>query len=151
MSIIYFADLAKSRIFFYFGKKTFSESEKHLQWICWYRKGGEYVVPTPGLRIKNLREKKDWSQLELSKRIGINNSVLSRIEADKRPIEAELLAKFSEVFGVSADYILGMQPKTFNQKQMLSPEDQKIVDKFMKLSDRDKEILLGLMDRMNKN
>lgn len=108
-------------------------------------------MPTPGLRIKNLREKKDWSQLELSKRIGINNSVLSRIEADKRPIEAELLAKFSEVFGVSADYILGMQPKTFNQKQMLSPEDQKIVDKFMKLSDKDKEILLGLMDRMNKN
>lgn len=118
--------------------------------VLTYEKGVRSVVPTPGLRIKKLREKKDWSQLELSKRIGINNSVLSRIEADKRPIEAELLAKFSEVFGVSADYILGMQSVNVDNKLRISPEDKKILEKFLKLTDKDKKFLVEMMDRMNK-
>lgn len=60
---------------------------------------------TTGERIKKLRERRDWSQLELAKRVGINNSVLSRIEADKRPVETELLKKFAEIFNVSTDYL----------------------------------------------
>lgn len=63
---------------------------------------------TTGERIKKLRERRDWSQLELAKRVGINNSVLSRIEAGKRPVETELLKKFSEIFDVTTDYLSGL-------------------------------------------
>jgi transcriptional regulator with XRE-family HTH domain len=60
-----------------------------------------------GDRIRGMREKKQWSQLLLSEKLGIHNSVLSRIEAGKRPVEDELLAKISDVFDVSVDYLLG--------------------------------------------
>jgi transcriptional regulator with XRE-family HTH domain len=60
-----------------------------------------------GVRIKNLREQKNWSQLTLSKKVGINNTVLSRIEAGKRKVEDELITKFAEVLDVTSDYLLG--------------------------------------------
>lgn len=54
-----------------------------------------------------MREKKDWSQVELARRVGMNNSVLSRIEANKRPVETEELKKFAEVFNVTTDFLSG--------------------------------------------
>lgn len=60
-----------------------------------------------GARIQRLRERRDWSQLDLAEKVGINNSVLSRIESGKRSVRVEELNKFAEVFGVKPDYILG--------------------------------------------
>lgn len=57
--------------------------------------------------IKKLREKRDWSQLFLAKKIGINNSVLSRIESGKRDVEDYLLSRFADTFDVTTDYLLG--------------------------------------------
>ncbi len=65
-------------------------------------------MKTAGERIKNLREHSCWSQIELSQKAGINNSVLSRIEAGKRPVEDDLLIKFANIFNVTTDYILGL-------------------------------------------
>ena len=61
-----------------------------------------------GQRVRMLREDRDWSQIELAKKIAINNSVLSRIESGKRDIEDDLLIKFANVFNVSTDYLLGL-------------------------------------------
>lgn len=60
-----------------------------------------------GDRIKRLREERGLSQLELAERVGINNSVLSRIESGKRPIEDKELNLFADFFEVSGDYLLG--------------------------------------------
>ncbi|AYB38567.1 helix-turn-helix domain-containing protein [Brevibacillus laterosporus] len=57
--------------------------------------------------IKMLREKRDWSQIYLAERLGINNSVLSRIEAGKRDVEDYLLNKAADIFDVTSDYLLG--------------------------------------------
>ncbi|AUM67396.1 XRE family transcriptional regulator [Brevibacillus laterosporus] len=60
-----------------------------------------------GQRIKLLRETRKWSQLLLSEKLGINNSVLSRIEAGKRDVEDYLLNKAADIFDVTSDYLLG--------------------------------------------
>jgi transcriptional regulator with XRE-family HTH domain len=60
-----------------------------------------------GSRIKQLRERKGWTQLDLALKVGINNSVLSRIESNKRPVESQELKKIAEVFEVTTDYLLG--------------------------------------------
>ncbi|OMF38814.1 hypothetical protein BK133_01010 [Paenibacillus sp. FSL H8-0548] len=60
-----------------------------------------------GDRIKRLREKRDWSQLELAERVGINNSVLSRIEAGKRKARADELDKIASTLNVTSEYLLG--------------------------------------------
>ncbi|WP_433943409.1 helix-turn-helix domain-containing protein [Paenibacillus sp. SN-8-1] len=60
-----------------------------------------------GNRIKELREKRKITQLELASRLGMNNSVLSRIEAGKRPVEDNELIKIADFFDVDTDFILG--------------------------------------------
>lgn len=60
-----------------------------------------------GTRIKSLRENRGWSQLSLAEKVKLNNSVVSRIESDKRPVEDHELALFADVFEVSTDYLLG--------------------------------------------
>lgn len=67
----------------------------------------EIGMKTAGERIRRLRDEKDWNQIELAKKAHINNSVMSRIEAGKRPIEDDLLVKFANIFGVTTDYLLG--------------------------------------------
>lgn len=89
---------------------------------------------TVGSRIKRERERHKLSQIDLSKKVGINNSVLSRIEADKRPVESDLLEKFAEIFDVSTDYLLG---KTNNP---IPYEKLRGIDLIFKNPDDDKNL-----------
>lgn len=61
----------------------------------------------PGAIIKKLREDNKLSQAELADNIGINNSVLSRIESGDRQLRDDELIKIADFFNVSADYLLG--------------------------------------------
>jgi transcriptional regulator with XRE-family HTH domain len=45
------------------------------------------MVKDIGNRIIHLRESKSWSQRELANRIGLNVSVMNRIELGERPIK----------------------------------------------------------------
>lgn len=64
-----------------------------------------------GDRIKAIREKRDWTQTLLAKKMGISKSVMSRIEAGTRPLEDSLLVKLVEILEVSSDYLLGVEAK----------------------------------------
>ena len=61
----------------------------------------------PGAIIKKLREDNKLSQSELADNIGINNSVLSRIESGDRQLRDDELIKIADFFNVSTDYLLG--------------------------------------------
>jgi transcriptional regulator with XRE-family HTH domain len=67
---------------------------------------------TFGKRLRQLRENKQLSQLDLSKLLNIANSTLSLYEADKRFPEPEILKRIADFFGVSIDYLLGHNPDT---------------------------------------
>lgn len=60
-----------------------------------------------GIRLKKLREEKGWSLRELENRSSINYSVISRIESGQRPLYGSEAVKFSDLFDVSTDYLLG--------------------------------------------
>ncbi|MNW37015.1 HTH-type transcriptional regulator ImmR [compost metagenome] len=70
-----------------------------------------------GDRIKKRRELMGLTQLELANKIDINNSVLSRIEAGKRPVEDNELIRFSDFFDVDSDYLLGRTDTPRSDKQ----------------------------------
>ena len=73
-----------------------------------------------GKRFQREREKLNMSQLELSKKVDINNSVLSRIEAGDRPARTDEILKIANALNVSADYLLGnSQSPTLTQKDEL--------------------------------
>lgn len=62
-----------------------------------------------GSRIIRLRERKNWNQRELAKRIGLNVSVMNRIESGDRPIKDHELSIIADVLETSADYLLGRE------------------------------------------
>jgi len=64
-------------------------------------------MKTTGQRIKRLRERKGWTQLELAAALNLNNSVLSRIESGQRPVDDELLVRIADLFGTTTDYLVG--------------------------------------------
>lgn len=59
-------------------------------------------------RIKEYRQKNEWSQEELAKRVGYSDkSMISRIENGKIDLSRSQIAKFAEVFGVSISDLIG--------------------------------------------
>lgn len=58
-------------------------------------------------RIIDLREKRDWTQSELGRKIGLEKSAMNKIENCTRKVSTEELQKLAEVFNVTTDYLLG--------------------------------------------
>lgn len=76
-------------------------------------------------RLIDLREASGLSQSEVARRIGIDNSSLSRIESGARKVSAEELAKFAGLFDVTTDYLLGNNntPKWATKQDVIDLKD----------------------------
>lgn len=57
-------------------------------------------------RIKELREEKRLTQIELSELIGVKRSTIGAYESGRIDPSSDKLVKLSEFFGVTADYLL---------------------------------------------
>ena len=62
-----------------------------------------------GERIRELRTEKGLSCVALGKAIGVNDSVIVRWENNKHDIKAEYLKKVAQYFGVTTDYLVGLE------------------------------------------
>ena len=60
-----------------------------------------------GSKLRNLREKAEKTQLELSKLLHVTKSTVSMYERNKRTPSPDVLKKYSQIFDVSVDYLLG--------------------------------------------
>lgn len=59
------------------------------------------------MRLKELRENKRLSQLQLAMELGLTQNSISRYETGAREADYETLIRFADYFGVSIDYLLG--------------------------------------------
>jgi Zn-dependent peptidase ImmA (M78 family)/DNA-binding XRE family transcriptional regulator len=69
-----------------------------------------------GRTISRLREQQGWSQRQLAKWVGLDQSALSRIEAGRRRLSAKELQSFADAFHVSADALLHALPGDPNEE-----------------------------------
>lgn len=60
-----------------------------------------------GKRIKQLREEKELSQLQLAKILNISNSTLSQYEAGNRVPSDDVKSKIAKIFDTTIDYLVG--------------------------------------------
>ena len=70
-------------------------------------------------RVRDLREKNNWSQTDLAEFSGVSPSNISRIESGKtETVNHEVLLALARVFAVSTDYLLGEtddpEPKNYD-------------------------------------
>ena len=73
-----------------------------------------YDVKKSGKRIKNLREKKGYTQESFAKEIGISHRTYSGIESGAHSTSIETLVEIAQVLETSLDYIiLGIENTRF--------------------------------------
>lgn len=106
-----------------------------------------------GERIRNTREDLDILQQELADAVGINVSVLSRIEKGTRAIRDDELAKIAKKLHVSSDYLLELSdtaqpPAAPSSTLSLAPQDKELLHKYHALTDEHKGLLNGQLDAM---
>lgn len=69
----------------------------------------EEKFKTPGQYIEKLLIERDWSQQFLSMLLGVSTTIVSRIIAGTRPIDAEMALHLGEVFGVEPELFMRLQ------------------------------------------
>lgn len=61
-----------------------------------------------GERLKELREERGWTQKQCAEQIGLNSVTYLHYEKAQREPPLQLLAVFAQLYGVSVDYLLGL-------------------------------------------
>lgn len=61
-----------------------------------------------GQRIGELRSAMNWTQVDLAKRLGVAKQTVSNWENENIQPSIEMLVRLSKLFGVTTDYLLGL-------------------------------------------
>ena len=89
-------------------------------------------------RIKELRLERGWLQADLGKKLNAGKNTISRYENGERGLDVETILKLCEVFGVTADYLLGRsEVESFD----LSLDEAELLRGYRALSDPGKEYM----------
>lgn len=77
--------------------------------------------------LLSLREKNGLTQNQLAQRLGIKNSTISKYEVSNTPPPALMVRKIAKEFGVSSDYLLGLEVSGNVSLHGLSSEQSEII------------------------
>ena len=93
-------------------KYTFTKTDKLLQKEIEFlsnliRKGRRRMKKiTLGSLIAEYRQKKNWNQTQLAKKLGISNQYINDIENDRRvPKKIQLISKIAKTLNINEDYL----------------------------------------------
>jgi transcriptional regulator with XRE-family HTH domain len=103
---------------------------------------------TIGQRIKNLRQKKNWTQKDLGEKVGINWTNITRYEKDKIKPSVKMLRKFADAFEVPVDKLVYDEEET---KPELFLQDKELLKQFIeveKMSEEDKTAIKRIIQGM---
>ncbi|MBR5124956.1 MAG: helix-turn-helix transcriptional regulator [Clostridia bacterium] len=64
-------------------------------------------------RIRKLRLERNWSQVDLAKRLNVTKQSVSNWENDNIQPSIEMLVKLAGEFSVSTDYLLGLEDRRY--------------------------------------
>lgn len=73
-----------------------------------------------GKKLKEIRENKKLSQLELSKKIDITQSSIARYELEQTEPKLSDIIKICTFFEITADYFIGLEDETGAKKQNIN-------------------------------
>lgn len=111
------------------------------------------ILEAIGLRMREIRQEKQWTQEQLGEKIGVSYSYIGRIERGQKNISLKTLEKVAQALGVSeADFF------TYSSKQEFKSEKMKeIHDITMELYKNDfqaiakvKPVVLELLKQIQK-
>ena len=86
--------------------------------------------------LKALRTARDWTQQDLAERLNTTRQSVARYESGDRNIEIPIILKLCEIFGCSADYLLGRSDLPDPQ---LTSDEADLVQRYRDLSAEGRE------------
>jgi transcriptional regulator with XRE-family HTH domain len=60
-----------------------------------------------GKRMRELRERRGWTQSYVAEKLGIKTNTLTNYELENRGLTEDRIVMVADLFGVSVDYLLG--------------------------------------------
>jgi transcriptional regulator with XRE-family HTH domain len=110
------------------------------------------VIPMPddklfGARLKEIRKRRGVTQVDLARRLGIHQSLISQYERGSVRLHGALIVRFAQALQARPDEILA--PETTPPAENGHTLDRRFVkrlQKIDKLSAHQKKILLGTID-----
>ena len=94
-----------------------------------------------GKRIEKALEKNSMSQRDLANRIGIDESIVSRIIKGDRTPKSDVLANIATTLHTTSDYLLGIESEEFDSAKTI----RLIARNSSKMSDADKKALINAL------
>ena len=94
-----------------------------------------------GKRINKLLIQSNVSQRELAKRIGTDESIISRIVKGERTPKSDMLANIATALHTTSDYLLGIEKEDFDSNKII----RLIARNSSKMSDTEKKELISAL------
>ena len=86
-----------------------------------------------GLRIKQLRQRKSWTQKELGDRLHVTKEAISHYENNTQTPGLANVVRLAVLLNTSADYLLGLEDEPVIKISDLADEKKQFVMDFIKL------------------
>ena len=89
-------------------------------------------------RIKELRKERGWNQKQLGEMLNVKRAAISKYETGCVPLTDSTISTLCDIFGVSADYIMGRSEKMLSDNGSSFPKEiNSIIDSCSELSKQD--------------
>ncbi len=106
-------------------------------------------------RLSEMRKSRNLTMKNVADSIGIGLSAYQKYENGTRDISTENLIKLAEFYGVTTDYLLGLETPETGQnpvdflikKYNLDPLEQKILREYVALPDKTRENVMDFLKR----
>lgn len=85
-----------------------------------------------GYRLRELRRCKGITQTQAARRLGLSKTTVSGYENNIKTPSLEVLVKLAILYGVSADYILGLENRKLLQIDGLNANQEEILRSLLK-------------------
>jgi Predicted transcriptional regulators len=78
-------------------------------------------------RIRQLRQEKGWRQEDLAEQLNTKRQTVGNYETGERGIDMETICRICDIFGCTADYLLG---RSSSPAPVISDEDAALLQAF---------------------
>jgi transcriptional regulator with XRE-family HTH domain len=89
------------------------------------------VIYDFGYRLKELRKSKKMTQAQAAQRLNLSKTTISGYENNVKTPSLEVLKNLACLYGVSADYILGLENRRMLPLDSLTPSQEEIIRKLV--------------------
>jgi len=107
---------------------------------------------TTGLRIKKLRELRDYSQVYMAKKLGISQEQYSYLETRQKSIPDEQIKSIAALLAVKEDYL-----KTFDPLHIIENSGKEHTQEYLNIQnliieshENERKLFLGLIARLKQ-